>query len=599
MKKYDVITNGDFTFRVLEIRDNRFLLIDCIKKNMPFWVEDTFITEYYPTVLSFENHILTANEKKIIRQRFSYIANILPVVSDTKKRNYEIENSSIEFHLTKQTIRKYLCLYLIYQDKQALLTSGKKEEKALTQDEKNMRWALNKFYYTSDKNTLNHAYNMMLQKKYCDSEGKLFLNYPSFYQFRYFYRKTKNLQNFYIKREGLKNYQKNHRPLLGDGVQQFANSIGTYMLDSTVCDIYLIDESNKIVGRPILTLAVDAYSSLIVGYSLSWEGGVYSLRQLMLNIIADKVELCKRNGIIISKDMWPSNSIGGKFVTDMGGEYVSETFTQLTELGVQITSLPPFRPDMKGPVEKAFDLLQNHGFKPYLKGKGVIQPDFQSRGSVDYRKQATLTLEEFEKIIIHCIVFYNSERVLENFPYSEELLNQNIKPFANEIWNYCYSDVQNNLLDVTKEELVLTLLPRTIGKFSKYGLKVNGMRYHNDNYIQKYLEGKSVTVAYNPDDSNYVWIIECGDFISFELIETRFKNKTIDEIQTLKNRQNNLIKEYSKGKTQAEIDLATHIQTIANQRLNFDKSIKNIRDNRKAEQQKKHIDFVKEVNLHE
>ena len=84
------------------------------------------------------------------------------------------------------------------------------------------------------------AYTMMLKEKYCDSLGVLTKEYPSFYQFRYFYRKTRNLQNFYISRDGLKNYQRNNRPLVGEGVQEFAPAVGTGMFDATVCDIYLV-----------------------------------------------------------------------------------------------------------------------------------------------------------------------------------------------------------------------------------------------------------------------------------------------------------------------------------------------------------------------
>ena len=74
------------------------------------------------------------------------------------------------------------------------------------------------------------------------------------------------------------------------------------MLDATVCDIYLVNEAGKLVGRPILTACVDAYSGLCCGYSLSWEGGVYSLRNLMATVIADKVELCRRHGILITPE---------------------------------------------------------------------------------------------------------------------------------------------------------------------------------------------------------------------------------------------------------------------------------------------------------
>lgn len=60
------------------------------------------------------------------------------------------------------------------------------------------------------------------------------------------------------------------------------------MLDSTICDIYLVNEAGGLVGRPILTACIDAYSGLCCGYTLSWEGGTYSLRGLMLSVIEDK-----------------------------------------------------------------------------------------------------------------------------------------------------------------------------------------------------------------------------------------------------------------------------------------------------------------------
>ena len=75
-----------------------------------------------------------------------------------------------------------------------------------------------------------------IQYAYCDGLGVLVEEYPSFYQFRYFYRKTRNLQNFYISRDGVKNYQRNNRPLVGEGVQEFAPAVGTGMFDATVCD---------------------------------------------------------------------------------------------------------------------------------------------------------------------------------------------------------------------------------------------------------------------------------------------------------------------------------------------------------------------------
>ena len=170
-------------------------------------------------------------------------------------------------------------------DVRSLAPGYKKAEKKLSADEKNMRKSLNKWYYTTKKRTLKNCYILMLQHFYCNADGTLKEQYPSYYQFRYFYRKYNKKETEYISRNGLSYYQRNQRPLTGDGVQAFASTIGMGMLDATVCDIYLVNESGAIVGRPILTLCVDAYSGVICGYSLSWEDGIYSLRNLNLNAI--------------------------------------------------------------------------------------------------------------------------------------------------------------------------------------------------------------------------------------------------------------------------------------------------------------------------
>ena len=113
----------------------------------------------------------------------------------------------------------------------------------------------------------------------------------------------------------------------------------------------------------------------------------------------------------------------------MGTEYTSENFGQITELGVTIQNLPAYRPELKGQVEKFFDLIQSE-YKKHLKGRGVIEPDYRERGAHDYRKDACLTMRDFETVILRCILYYNSQRILENFPYTEEMLQEGVQPFA-------------------------------------------------------------------------------------------------------------------------------------------------------------------------
>lgn len=223
-----------------------------------------------------------------------------------------------------------------------------------------------------------------------------------------------------------------------------------------------------------MTACIDAYSSLCCGYSLSWEGGVYSLRGLMLNIITDKMSWCRKFGISIKSEEWDCDMLPATLVTDMGSKYKSENFEQISELGVTVVNLPSYRPELKGSAEKFFNLIQD-SYKKHLKGKGVIEPDYQERGAHDYRKDACLTMAEFEKIILHCIIYYNSQRIIENFPYTEAMIDEGVKPYASAIWEWGRSQMGANLITVDPRELILTLLPRTIGKFDRTGLKVNKM----------------------------------------------------------------------------------------------------------------------------
>ena len=603
MKKSSIINNKDRYFRVLEIKDNKVLAIDCIKRTMPKWFMMSDFNSYqeisesdllkYLGVELIDIEELPSENKRIAYERYTLIAPVLSFISDKNHQKKVISKICADKNISKQTIRKYLCIYLSFQNISALAPNCPPDEKKLSEDEKNMRWALNKFFYTKNKNSLKTAYTMMLKEKYCDNLGVLPDKYPSFYQFRYYYRKHKSLQTYYISRNGIKDYQRNNRPLTGNGIQEFAPAAGVGMLDSTICDIYLVDDSKNLVGRPILTACIDAYSGLCCGYALTWEGGMYSLKKLMLNVISEKTEWCKQFGVSIKDEDWNCKSLPATLVTDMGAEYKSTNFENITELGVTLINLPPYRPELKGAVEKFFDVIQS-SYKPYLKGKGVIEPDFQERGVHDYRKDACLTMELFEKIVLNCIIYYNTKRVIKSFPYTQEMLNQNIQPYSNNIWNWSIGQAGANLIPITKRDLLLTLLPRTTGVFGRMGLKVNKLRYNNDEYTEEFLKGGTVTVAYNPDDVSCIWLINNGEYIKFDLIETRFENKSIEEVNNICELQKSIVANSEQESVQAKINLALHIETIVN---NVEKSqsinIKNINSTRRKERNKNHIDYMK------
>lgn len=602
MQKNKLYLKNDSVIRVLEERDDKILVIDCIRRTMPQWKAIACLNGWeqcsqenlyaITNVEVPEIDSLCPESRKKAYERYTMIAPILRLLPDEQKKCEMISVIATSEKISKQTVRKYLCLYLAFQNIAILAPKDKENDASLTPDEKNMRWGLNKFYFSYQKHSLKTAYIMMLKAKYCDGNGELVAKYPTFNQFRYFYRKRKNRQTYYISRNGLTNYQRNNRPLLGDGIQEYAKTPGMGMLDATICDIYLINESGEIIGRPILIACIDAYSSLCCGYALTWEGGMYSLRQLMLNVVTDKQELCRKHGININLQEWDFSLCPGVLVTDQGTEYMSNCFEQIAELGIKVVNLPVYRPELKGNVEKFFSIIQDL-FRPYLKGRGLIEPDFQERGAHDYRKDACLTLEQFEKVLIRCIIYYNSQRIIENFPYTEDMLKNKVAPYANDIFTYGKNLEGTNLVKVNKRQLMLTLLPRTTGKFTRSGLIVNHVRYKNSSYAEKYLSGGNVTVAYNPDDSSFVWLVDKGNFVEFELIESRYRSKKFTEIETMQTQKKEIIKSVQENNTQARINLASHIEAIVSSVGSSNGELAAILQNYEKEKIKAHVDIMK------
>lgn len=600
MQINDLIKYNDTIYRVVEVGVGRVLVIDCIKLTMPTWIPTDALAEC-PTIpfeelLSVTNKAipsiesLSQEQMSAMHRRFTLIAPILSYVADEHMRSRLIEDTAQRHEVSKQTVRKYLCLYLAYPNITVLAPIKKEPTKALTDDEKNFRWALNKYYYTRHKHPLRTAYLYMLKEKYTDAEGSLIDNHPTFRQFQYFYSKHKNLQTYYISRDGLTHYQRNHRPLLGEGVREFAPNVGIGMLDSTICDVYLVNDSGEVVGRPILTACVDAYSGICMGYYLGWEGGMYSLRGLMLNVISDKVAHCKNLGISTAKDEWNCSELPATLVTDMGSEYKSETFEQLTELGVSVVNLNPYRPDLKSVVEKFFDCVQSL-YKPLLKGKGVIEADFQERGVNDYRKDACLTLEQFERVLVNCIIYYNCHRIID-LP----LISETIKPHASNLWNWGKNALGANLITVDKQTLTLCLLPRTKGRFTRKGLIVNKLRYKAEGFTEHFLKGGECTVAYSTDDVSTVWLIDSGSFTPFSLVLSGLEGLSLEEIEALQTKKKAIIKAETESNTKARLALMESIQVISDNSLSGVKSISNIRATRAKETKKKHLDFLEDNN---
>jgi Mu transposase, C-terminal. len=182
------------------------------------------------------------------------------------------------------------------------------------------------------------------------------------------------------------------------------------------------------------------------------------------------------------------------------------------------------------------------------------------------------------------------------------MINNNVDPFSNTIWNYEKKLHPNNLIDVSKKDLIMSLLPRTTGKFSRIGLCVNRMRYKSKdvNYTEKYLSGDTVTVSYNPDDVSIVWVLDKGQYIPFYIIEKRYLNKTASEVSDIQKVYQEIINRVKPQNIQSKINLMSYIDTVVNTSQTHinEVDVKKIKETKKREKSKTHIDLALENEVY-
>ncbi len=111
-------------------------------------------------------------------------------------------------------------------------------------------------------------------------------------------------------------------------------------------------------GRLIVYAVSDAHcGALLSGYATLFSGSVKEAGAALVQCLEDKVDLCAKYGLKITRDQWDMQSLPVELRCDKG-EINSWKATGLgTALGMKLEFCPSRRPDMKGTVESFFRVL--------------------------------------------------------------------------------------------------------------------------------------------------------------------------------------------------------------------------------------------------
>ena len=473
-------------FRILKATQDGYWLINCDSPSSPFFEVALERYERVPAPESWMSAQAMTPAQEVRLQMIQPMIDCDDCISD-KSLRYQMAAKAAQQHQT--TTRRILRLYYRY------LATGQLTQKRTQQASKSnhmIEQAIRRYYYGSKRLSLRAAYEMMLLEDYVGQDGEMDSDAPTWSQFRHYYyghSLHKDPQKI-IAREGLTKYQRDHRPAWGSSAG-WRTQPGSYQMDATQADIYLVSRQDRsiVVGRPYIYLAVDTATHLIAGVYVGFSCDETAVMACIAQAASDKVEYCARYGIEITQEQWPSVGMPTEIITDQGREFFGPRMGELCRrYGLEVLTLPPFRPDQKGCVEKSIDLLQKR-YKPLLRGKGVIEDDTQERWATDYRMQATLDLDDFTRVVIHSVLYLNSGRLIDGKTPAERWL-----------------ELSPRLMAVDPQELHIQTLPRDTAKLTRKGIRINRMWYAPDD-ADGLTIGDSYTIAYDPADLRRIHII--------------------------------------------------------------------------------------------
>ena len=392
-------------------------------------------------------------------------------------------------------------------------------KKLCPKDLQNFRSAFTMYYLGKDKLSLEKTYIKMISDYYTlkDNTGRAVApmdpdDVPSRQQFFYWHRKNRDTLEESLSRGGERTYNLRNRGETGKTETHLRGPGIACQIDATTADIYLVSRNDRtaIIGRPTMYFQMDSFSHIVTGMNISLDPPSWdNAARTILNSVEDKVDFCARYGVEITEDEWPCMHFPSVILADRG-EVESRTADLLCKsLGIAVENAPPYRGDLKGIIEKHFDLINID--MASLPGK--VEKDFRQRCAKDYRLDAALDLYEFTAIIIKCVLQYNNYHYMKSFRKTPQMRQLHVKPIPRDLWNFGIRYMSGGLRTMNREQIRFHLLPKGEASVTRLGIRFEGRYYscelaEQEKWFDSARSDSSwkVTAAYDPRDAGLIYI---------------------------------------------------------------------------------------------
>lgn len=271
-------------------------------------------------------------------------------------------------------------------------------------------------------------------------------------------------------RGGQKMYKEKYRPLIGSYPDAHF-PLATIQIDHTIVDLVLVDDEYRVpIGRPHITLAIDVYSRMIVGYYISFDPpSTTSVGICLSTAILPKEELLVKLDV---PGEWPCWGFMRTIHADNGKDFRGNMLKMACEeYGIEMTWRPVLEPRYGGHIERLMGTFGNEVHQL----PGTTFSSIADKGDYNSNKMSAFTLREFEKWFVDFVVNVYHKRLhggINTSPYQKFIIG--ILGDGKQLGTGIPSRIQN------KEKVFLDFLPFVLRTVQEYGVSIDNIYYYHD-----------------------------------------------------------------------------------------------------------------------
>lgn len=356
-------------------------------------------------------------------------------------------------------------------------------------------------------------------------------------------------------------------------------------IDHTPADVILVDDIyRKPIGRPFITVAIDVYSRMIIGYYISLDApSVTSVAMCIARAILPKDNLLYEFDI---QAKWDCSGIMHTIHVDNGSDFKSEDLKKSCALyGINLEFRPVARPHYGGHIERLIGTLMNQTHEL----DGTTFSNIKERDEYQSEKKAVLTLAEYEKWLLNYIV-----RIYHNQVHSQLGRTPN-EQYRIGIYGDEYT-AGSGLPKIPSDPLTLIIdfLPSFQRTVQNKGITIDGLNYY-DHCLNTFINSvdddgnkRQFTVRRDPRNISYIWFF---DPVLRQYFKVPLANQTLPVMSLW---EYNSLRNYIKA-TSGAVNETLIYQAWEDMRLIEQQAKNSTLKSRRAEQRRKHHEKSQDI----